>query len=253
LGGRKGIRPVKNWVVGCWRGYLSGARCRLAYGPADATATHSLSLVPVKSRLVLPFWYWLTRVVPDKRPLNGCVCVFRSLFLRCLLLQLPLHITTYSNLLSNIAITVIVIINDTATWVNLLQGNVNKENNNNNFKVINLSQRQFDADDIVNRGHYQTVTTTIRQWKKTDYHMTHNNDATAADSAPNVWLLSHITQCPSIDHVFTFWQKLPTCICRFFCQDTKPSKIGSYFRDMIRYDTWCYFNVSSKRAHGNEN
>ena len=34
LGGRKGIRPVKNWVVGCWHGYLSGARCRLAYGPA---------------------------------------------------------------------------------------------------------------------------------------------------------------------------------------------------------------------------
>ena len=30
LGGRKGIRPVKNWVVKCWRGYLSGARCRLA-------------------------------------------------------------------------------------------------------------------------------------------------------------------------------------------------------------------------------
>jgi len=34
LGGRKGIRPVKNWAVGCWCGYLSGARCRLAYGPA---------------------------------------------------------------------------------------------------------------------------------------------------------------------------------------------------------------------------
>jgi len=29
LGGRKGIQPVKNWVVGCWRSYLSGARCRL--------------------------------------------------------------------------------------------------------------------------------------------------------------------------------------------------------------------------------
>jgi len=40
LGGRKGIRPVKNWAVGCWHGYLSGARCRLAYGPADATVTH---------------------------------------------------------------------------------------------------------------------------------------------------------------------------------------------------------------------
>ena len=44
LGGRKGIQPVKNWVVGCWHGYLSGARCRLAYGPADATATHCLLL-----------------------------------------------------------------------------------------------------------------------------------------------------------------------------------------------------------------
>ena len=44
LGGRKGIQPVKNWGVGCWRGYLSGARCRLAYGPADATATHCLLL-----------------------------------------------------------------------------------------------------------------------------------------------------------------------------------------------------------------
>ena len=37
---------------------------------------HSLSLASVKSRLVLPFWYWLTRVVPDEGPLNGCVCVF---------------------------------------------------------------------------------------------------------------------------------------------------------------------------------
>ena len=36
---------------------------------------YSLSLVPIKSRLVLPFWYRLTRVVPEKGPLNGwCVC-----------------------------------------------------------------------------------------------------------------------------------------------------------------------------------
>jgi len=28
-----------------------------------------------KIQMVLPFWYWLTRVVPDRRPLNGCVCV----------------------------------------------------------------------------------------------------------------------------------------------------------------------------------
>jgi len=32
-----------------------------------------LPLASVKSRLVLPFWYRLTRVVPDKGPLNGCM------------------------------------------------------------------------------------------------------------------------------------------------------------------------------------
>ena len=73
LGGRKGIQPVKNWVVGCWRGYLCGARCRLAYGPVDANC-HSLSLASAKSRLVLPFWYWLTQVVPEKGHKTG-VCV----------------------------------------------------------------------------------------------------------------------------------------------------------------------------------
>ena len=41
---------------------------------------HSLSLASVKSRLVLPFWYRLTRVVLDKGPLNGCVCI---LFFLC--------------------------------------------------------------------------------------------------------------------------------------------------------------------------
>ena len=37
---------------------------------------HSLSLASVKSRLVLPFLYRLTRVVQDKGPLNVCVCVY---------------------------------------------------------------------------------------------------------------------------------------------------------------------------------
>ena len=37
---------------------------------------HSLSVASVKSRLVLPFWYLLTRVVPKKGPLNGCVSRF---------------------------------------------------------------------------------------------------------------------------------------------------------------------------------
>ena len=53
----------------------AGARCRLAYGPADATTTHCL-FASVKSRLVVPFLYRLSWVVLDKGPLNGCVCVW---------------------------------------------------------------------------------------------------------------------------------------------------------------------------------
>jgi len=34
----------KSWLLGCWRGHLSGVRCSFAYGPADATATHYLLL-----------------------------------------------------------------------------------------------------------------------------------------------------------------------------------------------------------------
>jgi len=59
-----------NRVMRCWRGYLSGAKCRWsAYGPADVTTTSSLA--SFKSRMVLPFWCRFTQVL-EKRPLNGC-------------------------------------------------------------------------------------------------------------------------------------------------------------------------------------
>jgi len=78
LVGRQEGHPAckKNWVVGCWHSYLSWARCTLAscIWPSWCHC-HSLSLASVKSRLILPFWYRLTRVVLDKGPLNGCVCV----------------------------------------------------------------------------------------------------------------------------------------------------------------------------------
>ena len=66
LGDRKGIRPVKNWVVGCWHGYLFGARSDL----------HMAQLMPLPLTVSCfsKIWYWLTRVVLDKGPLNGCVC-----------------------------------------------------------------------------------------------------------------------------------------------------------------------------------
>ena len=75
LGGRKGIRPVKNWVVGCRCGYLGwGADLHMAQQmPLPLTISCSS-----KSRLVLPFWYLLTQVVPDKfqKSSKTIVCVF---------------------------------------------------------------------------------------------------------------------------------------------------------------------------------
>ena len=55
LGGRKGIRPVKNWMVGCWHGYLSGARCRLAYGLTFLVLAH---LGSPRQRAVKWVWVW---------------------------------------------------------------------------------------------------------------------------------------------------------------------------------------------------
>ena len=72
LGGRKCIRPVKNWAVGCWCGYLSGARWRLAYGPADATATHCLS----KIQICFAFLVSAHLGSPGQRAIQRvCVCV----------------------------------------------------------------------------------------------------------------------------------------------------------------------------------
>jgi len=51
LGCRKGVRPVKKWVVRCSHGYLSEVRCKwFAYGSADATVTSS-SLAAMKLHL----------------------------------------------------------------------------------------------------------------------------------------------------------------------------------------------------------
>ena len=74
LGGRKGIRPVKNLSGGVLAWLSVWSEVQTCIWPSWCHC-HSLSLASAKSRLVLPFWYWLTRVVPEKGPLNGCVCV----------------------------------------------------------------------------------------------------------------------------------------------------------------------------------
>ena len=82
LGGRKGIRPVKNsGGVLAWLSVWSEVQTCIC---SCWCHCHSLCLASVKSRLVLPFWYRLTRVVPDKGPLNRCLCV-------CVCVLVPAH------------------------------------------------------------------------------------------------------------------------------------------------------------------
>jgi len=68
LGGRKGIRPVKTeWL---------GARVVICLG--RGADLHMAQLMPLPLTVscstkiqILPFWYPLTWVVPDKGPLSG--------------------------------------------------------------------------------------------------------------------------------------------------------------------------------------
>jgi len=74
LGGKKGIRPVKKLSCGVLAWLSVWSEVQTCICPSWCHC-HSLSLASVKSRLVLPFWYRLTRVVLEKRPLNGCVFI----------------------------------------------------------------------------------------------------------------------------------------------------------------------------------
>jgi len=70
LGGRKSIRPVKTewWDAGM-------VICLGRGADLDMAQLMPLSLIISccsKSRLVLPFWYWLTRENSDIGPLNRC-------------------------------------------------------------------------------------------------------------------------------------------------------------------------------------
>ena len=75
--GSPGKRAVKRMcvcvcVVECWHKVWS--EVQTCIWPSGCHY-HSMSLASAKSRLVLPFCYRLTRLVPEKGPLNGCVCV----------------------------------------------------------------------------------------------------------------------------------------------------------------------------------
>jgi len=64
----------KNWVVMCWHGYLSIVRCRLAYSPADSTATHCL-LLQQKIQIGFTFLVPAHLGSPGQRAIKQGVCV----------------------------------------------------------------------------------------------------------------------------------------------------------------------------------
>ena len=114
LGGRKGIRPVKTeWWVRVWLSVWS--KVQTCIWPSWCHC-HSLSLASVKSRLVLPFWYWLTWVVPEKGPLNGCVyvCYIVPSFIKHVnvTIFLTLYITSSSFTLSAVIVVLLIANND---------------------------------------------------------------------------------------------------------------------------------------------
>ena len=73
-----GIRPVKTewWGAGVVICMKRGADLHMAQLMPLPLTVSCLS----KILLVLRFWYWLTWVVPDKGPLNVCVCVYTAKF-----------------------------------------------------------------------------------------------------------------------------------------------------------------------------
>ena len=83
----------KNWAVGCWHGYLSGARCRLAYGPADMMPLPLT--VSCFSEIQIGFIFLVQARLgsPGKRAIKWvcvCVCTCVILSLVCVMLMLVL-------------------------------------------------------------------------------------------------------------------------------------------------------------------
>ena len=85
LGGRKGIQLVKNWVVGCWRGYLSGASCRLAQLMPLPLTVSSFSKIQFGFTFLVP----THPGSPGQRAIKRvCVCVCLCKWWKAFIIQL---------------------------------------------------------------------------------------------------------------------------------------------------------------------
>ena len=68
MGGRKDIRYVKKASGGGWCSYLSGARCRFAYGEDDLTAMHCVLLQEIHVGFCFTFLILAHLVSPRQNP-----------------------------------------------------------------------------------------------------------------------------------------------------------------------------------------
>jgi len=119
LGGSKGIGPVKTkwWGAGVVICLQRGADLHMAQlMPLPLTVSCSS-----KIQMVLPFRYWFTRLVLDKGPLNGCVCVisYTARIVEAVTAELPRRAT------------------ENSAGSEDKYENINERNSRDNFKFIN--------------------------------------------------------------------------------------------------------------------
>ena len=113
----------------------------------------SLSLASVKSRLVLLFWYRLTRVVLDKGPLNVCVRVTSSLY--------DHHHHHQHQSTSTIVVITVSITNNISNTENRIYQRAESRSAVSQSPACSLDQRQQQAAPA--RSHSQSAETHVRR------------------------------------------------------------------------------------------
>jgi len=87
-----GLRKLSDEVL-VWFSVWSEVQIVCIWSSCNATVIHKPhNLLPDKSWLVLPFWYRLTQVFVEKRPLDGCSSSSSSSCCCCLLTGSRLHL-----------------------------------------------------------------------------------------------------------------------------------------------------------------
>jgi len=88
VGRQEGHPACKNWVLGSWCGYLSGALCIFAYGQADTIAIHSLLFQEIQIGFSFTFLVPAHPGSPRQNPESHKMLVVVVLIIHTLLLYI---------------------------------------------------------------------------------------------------------------------------------------------------------------------